>query len=386
MVEQVPANYGNFNQEVYLPRSFLYFCGLWPGATFLHFSSILIIILIVLFLPFAAFLFSSDSIEDIIESTGYVLSVTNTIITMFIVRWNSASITAITNHMSDNWLCMTSISNKDKQMLQKNVLSSKFVLRSAFAFVIFCVITFSTMPYIFAAILGHELPRKAARVAWYPFPLENFFVILLSSVLTIATIFIDSLIDVAIDAFTVMAVFHCEGQLSLLCTTIYKYRGLIRHSGDDFTELRSYRKSCPCLKCIVDHHVDIGLFVEEINCYSSAVIFSKTTFTIIKFCAMGFFVVESVQEKNISGIIIHLLYVCWSGFSLIIYCSLGEKLSKKSEEVERAVCEIDWSVKKSKQSRSLMLIIIRSRKAFAITAGKIFTMNLLFYKEVSIFL
>ncbi|CAD6229926.1 GSCOCT00013853001.3-RA-CDS, partial [Cotesia congregata] len=354
MVEQVPANYGNFHQEIYLPRSFLHFCGLWPSATFLHFSSILIIILIVLWLPFAAFLFSSDSIEDIVESTGYVLSVTNTIITMLIVRWNFSSITAITNHMSDNWLCMPFISNEDKQMLQKNLLSSKFVLRLAFSFVIFCVITFSTMPYIFAAILGHELPRQVARVAWYPFPLENFFVILLTSIFTIATIFIDSLIDVAIDAFTIMAVFHCEGQLSLLCSTIYKYRGLIRHSGDNFTELRSYQKSCPCLKCIVDHHVDIGLF--------------------------------SAQEKNISGIIIHLLYVCWSGFSLIIYCSLGEKLSKKSEEVERAVCEIDWSVKKSKQSRSLMLIIIRSRKAFAITAGKIFTMNLLFYKEVSIFL
>lgn len=293
MVEQVPANYGNFHQEVYLARSFLHFCGLWPGATFLHFSSVLIIISVVLWLPFAVFLFSSDSIEDIVESTGYVLSVTNTIITMLIVRWNAASITAITKHMSDNWLCMSSISNQDKQMLQKNLLSSKFVLRSAFSFVIFCVITFSTMPYVFAAILGLEFPRKAARVIWYPFPLENFFVIALSSALTIATIFIDSLIDVAIDAFTIMAVFHCEGQLSLLCTTIYKYQGLIRHSGDNFTEsLRSYQKSCPCLKCIVDHHVDIGQFVEEINYYSSAVIFSKTTFTIIKFCAMGFFVVE----------------------------------------------------------------------------------------------
>ncbi|KAG8037128.1 hypothetical protein G9C98_004450 [Cotesia typhae] len=355
MVEQVPANYGNFHQEVYLVRSFLHFAGLWPGATFLHFSFVLIIILVVLWLPFAIFLFSSDSIEDIIESTGYVLSVTNTIITILIVRWNTASITAITKHMSDNWLCMTSISNHDKQMLQKNLLTSKFVLRSVFSFVIFCLITYSTMPYVFAAILGLEFPRKIARVAWYPFPLENFFVIALSSALTIATIFIIALIDVAIDTFTIMAVFHCEGQLSLLCTTISKYRGLIRHSGDSFTEsLRSYQKLCPCLKCIVDHHVDIGQF--------------------------------SAQKKNISGIIIHLLYVCWGGLSIIIYCSLGEKLSKKSEEVERVVCEIDWSIKKSKQSRSLMLIIIRSRKAFALTAGKIFTMNLLFYKEASIFL
>ncbi|XP_057337567.1 uncharacterized protein LOC130675743 [Microplitis mediator] len=386
MGEQVPANYGNLDQEVYLTRSFLHLCGLWPGTTYLRYFSVIIFIFIVLWMPFAAYLyfFFSDTIENVVETTGYLMSVSYTILEIFIFRSNKTKITSIVEHMSDNWLGMTFIPEKEKKMINKNLSKSRFAVRMAFSFVTFCLVFYSIMPYVIALILGKKFPRQAARVAWYPFPLENSFVIFLTSSVTLAAIFLIMLIEVAIDGFLILLVYHSVGQLRLLRNTIDKYRGLIRHpdsSPKSWSSSRDFKKSCPCLKCIVDHHVDIEMFVEEINNSFSKIIFIKTSVTIIKFCAMGFFVVQSAHAKNISGIIENALYVFWSGFSLIIYCWLGEILGKKSDDIARAVCEIDWSIKKRKKSLSLMLIIIRCRKPFAITAGKIFTMNLIFYKE-----
>ncbi|XP_053597565.1 uncharacterized protein LOC106693810 [Microplitis demolitor] len=326
MDEQVPANYGNLDQEVYLTRSFLLFCGLWPGTTYLRYFSVIIFLFLVLWMPFAAYLyfFFSDTIENVVETTGYLMSVKYVILEIFIFRSNKNKITSIVEHMSDNWLSMTFIPEKEKKIIYKNLLESRFAVRLAFSFVTFCLIFYSIMPYIIALILGKEFPRQAARVAWYPFPLENLYVIFLTSSVTLAAIFLIMLIEVAIDAFLILLVYHSVGQLRLLRNTIGKYRGLIRHPTESSPKFsRGFKKSCPCLKCIVDHHVDIEMFVEKIN----------NSFS-----------------------------------SLIIYCWLGETLSKRSEDIARAVCEIDWSIKKSKKSLALMLIIIRCRKPFAITA------------------
>ncbi|XP_018376862.1 PREDICTED: odorant receptor 43a-like [Trachymyrmex cornetzi] len=59
-----------------------------------------------------------------------------------------------------------------------------------------------------------------------------------------------------------------------------------------------------------------------------------------------------------------------------LYCGAGELLTEQSNAVYRAMCDIEWYKLKPSKARNLILLMIRAKYPFYITAGTIFPLTL----------
>ncbi|XP_018376859.1 PREDICTED: odorant receptor 43a-like [Trachymyrmex cornetzi] len=59
-----------------------------------------------------------------------------------------------------------------------------------------------------------------------------------------------------------------------------------------------------------------------------------------------------------------------------LYCGAGELITEQSNAVYRAMCDLEWYKLKSTEARNLILLMIRAKYPFCITAGKIFPLTI----------
>ncbi|XP_018303741.1 odorant receptor 43a-like [Mycetomoellerius zeteki] len=59
-----------------------------------------------------------------------------------------------------------------------------------------------------------------------------------------------------------------------------------------------------------------------------------------------------------------------------LFCGAGELVTKQSNAVYRAMCDLEWYKLESRKARSLILLMMRAKYPFCITAGKIFPLTM----------
>ncbi|XP_018376853.1 PREDICTED: odorant receptor 43a-like [Trachymyrmex cornetzi] len=59
-----------------------------------------------------------------------------------------------------------------------------------------------------------------------------------------------------------------------------------------------------------------------------------------------------------------------------LYCGAGELITQQCNAVYRAMCDLEWYKLESRKARSLILLMIRAKYPFRITAGKIFPLTM----------
>ncbi|XP_012060311.1 PREDICTED: odorant receptor 43a-like [Atta cephalotes] len=60
----------------------------------------------------------------------------------------------------------------------------------------------------------------------------------------------------------------------------------------------------------------------------------------------------------------------------LLYCAAGELVTNQCNAVYRAMCDLEWYKLESKKARSLILLMIQTKRPFCITAGKIFPLTM----------
>ncbi|XP_011066297.1 PREDICTED: odorant receptor 43a-like [Acromyrmex echinatior] len=59
-----------------------------------------------------------------------------------------------------------------------------------------------------------------------------------------------------------------------------------------------------------------------------------------------------------------------------LYCGAGELVTEQCNAVYRAICDLEWYKLESRKARSLILLMMRAKYPFCITAGKIFPLTM----------
>ncbi|XP_018303739.1 odorant receptor 43a [Mycetomoellerius zeteki] len=59
-----------------------------------------------------------------------------------------------------------------------------------------------------------------------------------------------------------------------------------------------------------------------------------------------------------------------------LYCEAGELVTEQCNAVYRAMCDLEWYKLESKKARNLILLMMRAKYPFCITAGKIFPLTI----------
>ncbi|KAF3054638.1 Odorant receptor 284 [Nylanderia fulva] len=110
--------------------------------------------------------------------------------------------------------------------------------------------------------------------------------------------------------------------------------------------------------------------IESLYSYIALLQFISNT---IMICSLAFVIVTSqcVRTNTKVPLILHI-----TNLEAFIFCFAGEYLSSKSKEIGVAAYNCAWYDLKSKDSRILLFIILRSQKQLTLTVGKMMNLSL----------
>ncbi|XP_043503440.1 odorant receptor 13a-like [Polistes fuscatus] len=178
----------------------------------------------------------------------------------------------------------------------------------------------------------------------------------------------------SVDTFLVMLILHVCGQLKRLQDELVN---LNIGTGREFQNKLSY---------IVRRHDHLNKFIDKIEDQFNIMLLFQILGCTLQLCMECF---QGLMLMAGEGEEMPLIEICFFGFyifyvllQLYLYCYVGEKLWTESTEVARAAYQCNWYDLLPHESRSLILIIRRSREPLRLTAGKFCTLNHELYSSV----
>ncbi|KAG7207070.1 hypothetical protein KM043_000952 [Ampulex compressa] len=166
------------------------------------------------------------------------------------------------------------------------------------------------------------------------------------------------------------------GTLSaLLLTLILHVGGQIDIIRQDLVRLSS--KGGKDIGGLIERHREVIGFsrhIEQLFTYIALMQFVSNTVVI---CCLGFLIVISVGSSDGAAMLLKaaLFYLAIST-DAFIFCFAGEYLSAKGKTIGDAAYASLWYDLSPRESRTLMLLIMRSQKALTITIGKFMDLSL----------
>ncbi|KAI4495923.1 hypothetical protein M0802_008138 [Mischocyttarus mexicanus] len=261
--------------------------------------------------------------------------------------------------MTEDWLDCVDKKNNLETMSNRVALSQRFssFFVSSYSIGVTFFLSFALFSQEKQLILKMELPFDAKRSPIYELVnivqfLQEFMAASMSSMLS---------------AFLVTLILHVDGQVEIICRQLSDISSTIQNG-----------KSCmKLLKLSIYKHQRIIAFtdnIENIFTYIALIQFLSNTLVI---CSLGFLIVTSMDSEQRSVILAKTVpYYVLANLEAFALCYAGEYLSSKSADIERAAYHLTWYELDPNESRFLLLLMVRSRKPFVITAGKFMNLSL----------
>ncbi|XP_071568999.1 uncharacterized protein [Temnothorax nylanderi] len=170
-----------------------------------------------------------------------------------------------------------------------------------------------------------------------------------------------------INALLITLILHISGQIDILRKSLMEI----------FPKERKLSPSCSMIKEIIQKHKKIIIFSEHIeNLFSYVALVMFISDTLIM-CFLGFTIVTSIGRSDGSeSIIKSVSFYLVMNMQTFVFCLAGEYLSAKSKSIGDAAYNSLWYKSNSKDSRIILLLIMRSQNRLTITIGKIMNLSL----------
>ncbi|XP_011870740.1 PREDICTED: odorant receptor Or2-like isoform X2 [Vollenhovia emeryi] len=173
----------------------------------------------------------------------------------------------------------------------------------------------------------------------------------------------------AYNAVLLSLVFHVGGQIDILQCWLAELTP---------NEMENKQESSIIAgnKIILKHQkiIQFSENIERLYTHIALILFASNTMLI---CSLGFLIVTAVGSADATEKIIKcLLFFTITNLEAFVFCYAGEYLNNKSTGIGFATYNCAWYNFKSKDSRVLLLIILRSQRQLTLTAGKMMDLTL----------
>ncbi|EZA57546.1 ObirOr5-V17 [Ooceraea biroi] len=170
-----------------------------------------------------------------------------------------------------------------------------------------------------------------------------------------------------LNALIVSLILHVGGQIDIMC------RGLVEiSSGDGMFDLPA-----TSIKTLIHRHQRIIALSADIETLFSYIALMQFMWNTSVICCLGFLIVTSIGDSEGSTMLVKsLFFYVVITLEAFIFCYAGEYLSAKSRMIGDAAYEAKWYNSSPKQSRVLLLLILRSQRKLTITIGKFMDLSL----------
>ncbi|XP_048510221.1 odorant receptor 13a-like [Athalia rosae] len=127
-------------------------------------------------------------------------------------------------------------------------------------------------------------------------------------------------------------------------------------------------------KCI-RHHQEVIEFVENIDNFSSPLMFVQLMSSNVMICLTGFQAILVVGQN--SGFMKFAVYLSAAFLQLLSWCWFGSELIHQSTSVADAIWSTSWELEKITPMKSLITIpLLRAKKPLKLTAGNFYVMSM----------
>ncbi|XP_011870726.1 PREDICTED: odorant receptor 4-like [Vollenhovia emeryi] len=170
-----------------------------------------------------------------------------------------------------------------------------------------------------------------------------------------------------LNALLVNLILHVSSQINILRKSLM----------ENFTKKGESSPNRLMIKQLIRKHQKIIIFSEHIeDLYSRIAMVLFVSDTVIT-CCLGVTIVASIGQPDASkSIIRNFMFYFVMNMEAFIFCFAGEYLSAKSKSIGDAAYDSLWYESGTRDSRSILFLIMRSQNQLTITIGKITNLSL----------
>ncbi|XP_011156965.3 odorant receptor 43a [Solenopsis invicta] len=371
--------YKDFVWAVEIHRLGLKLMGLWPKNnkfdtnnlwSKLHVGIILILLIFVVNIPMIhAILQVWGDMVLVVNNLRIALPLLIALAKYVIMLWKRKVLLSIINMMAEDWMALKL--NTERSVMIKQAQTGRLIMIIGYISAILAV-SIMIIPSIFGIQMISERNltdrHKSLPLAAYHFydtdrspQYELTFCIH-----TISLIFTNTIYMFA-DIFLIVLVLHICGQLeNFRCRLV---------------NLKSCKSFNIILNNIVTSYLRMSRFTDNIESTYSIMMLIMMLHFVIVFCLSGFLFTTFLIDRKMDEAVMSKIYLSIMAITILLmttflYCGAGELISEKCNAVYRAICDLEWYKWESKNARNLILLMIRVRHPFRITAGKIIPLTM----------
>ncbi|XP_076643759.1 odorant receptor 30a-like [Halictus rubicundus] len=368
------SEHPDYKWAVSLNRYPLKLLGLWPPednreerlSDKLRAPVIFILMNVFLVFPSACMLLlKSNGFMMYLENTGYFIPCVISMMKFVTMYKNKTNLVPLLNMMANDWEHSKTDIERDTMIRCASV--SRVFMKFCFAMFGPIFFTITILPKLG---ISYRMATNESAV----FPLPTYYIVDVSHspyfeivyALQLIIVLATSFCYLGVDAFFGTIVLHITAQLEILQTRLTSI-----DSSDQFDH---------SLVDVVMDHIRLASAVDVMeNTYMLLLLVLLLYFCAFN-CVYIFEIVFALTGKGKSdsaGIYFYVGAYTNTLAQMALYCLAGQLLTTQSEGIYNAVYECNWTDLESNKARNLILIMVRAKKPFCLTAGKLFPINML---------
>nr|ARO70527.1 Odorant Receptor 65 [Dendrolimus punctatus] len=218
--------------------------------------------------------------------------------------------------------------------------------------------------------------RELLISAWYPYDTSKSPGFEISYFHQVAGLLTGALFNISLDTLVTTLMALCRCRLRLLALSL-------RTMGEDlqldqeniFTEEQEQKMKIRLRDCIQRHHETLDSAV-KIQKLFSIPIFTQFSVSSVIMCITAYQLAIEVKQHQVVRVISMLAYLLCMITQVFLYCYQGHQLADESSNIAYAAYECPWYACSIKFRRSLLLVMVRTRRVSQITVGGLTPLSL----------
>ncbi|XP_011694607.1 PREDICTED: odorant receptor 13a-like [Wasmannia auropunctata] len=127
---------------------------------------------------------------------------------------------------------------------------------------------------------------------------------------------------------------------------------------------------------LIERHNKVISFSKKIEDLFSFITLMQVFWNTLVLCSIGFVFIIFIHNETGTFALVKTVFAYFGILiEAFVFCFAGEYLSHKGKLIANATYEMLWYNLSSNQSKMIIIIILRSQKRLAITAGKMMDMS-----------
>ncbi|KAG6456402.1 hypothetical protein O3G_MSEX009695 [Manduca sexta] len=224
----------------------------------------------------------------------------------------------------------------------------------------------------------NKLPLRA----WYPYDTSTSPAYELTYIQQCLSVIFAALLNVCLDTLVTSLIAVCRCRLRLLALSLTQLcqnvplgkKNQLITTGQNTIDLR-------LRSCVLKHQAALRAASQIQECFSEPILTQFTASTVI-ICVTAYQLRIEIHQSNLVRVISMMAYLLCMMLQVFLYCLQGNQLAEESSNIAEAVYECPWYRLPLPLRRSLLLMMVRSRRVAQLTAGGIATLSLACFTSI----